>query len=126
MAGRAPLNRYGGEKISWLDSSGTTDAPAIALPLAPWSTVPSGRSSDTEWYTRMRLFAASVVHWVGFAGFQSSAVRVASPGLMSTKPPPLVPPVISTVPSGRMVELRCRRGTDIEPALVHAGDAAFR
>src|SRR6266404_4000645 len=74
----------------------------------------------------MTLFAASVVHWVGFAGFQSSAVRVASPGLMSTKPPPLVPPVMSTWPSGRMVELRCRRATDIEPALVHVGGAALR
>src|SRR5438093_12910002 len=74
----------------------------------------------------MMLFAASVVHCVGCAGFQSSAVRVASPGLMSTKPPPLVPPVMSTSPSGRMVELRCRWGTDIEPALVHVGEAAFR
>jgi hypothetical protein len=33
---------------------------------------------------------------------------------MLTKPPPRVPPVISTWPSGKTVELRCRRGADIE------------
>src|SRR5437870_13765742 len=73
----------------------------------------------------MTLLAASVVHCLVF-GSQSSASRAASPGLMSTKPPPVVPPVMSTVPSGRMVELRCRRGTDIDATLVHAGDGAFR
>src|SRR6266540_3977858 len=70
----------------------------------------------------MTLFAARVFHWLVF-GSQSSAAFAASAGLMSTKPPPEVPPVIRTVPSGRMVELRCRRGTDIEPALLHVGDA---
>ena len=33
---------------------------------------------------------------------------------------------MSTVPSGSTVELRWRRGTDIEPALVHVGVAAVR
>src|SRR6266542_524811 len=74
----------------------------------------------------MMLFAASVVHWVGFFGSQSSAVLAASAVLMSTNPPPVVPPVMSTVPSGRMVELRCRRGRAIDPALVHDGVAALR
>ena len=54
IVGRAPLNRYGGEKISWFRSGGTGTMPppgwiASASPLAPCSTVPSGISSDTEW-----------------------------------------------------------------------------
>ena len=66
-----------------------------------------------------------MVHWL-VVGFHSSAARAASPVLMSTKPPPVVPPVMSTCPSGRIVELRCRRRNAIEPALDQLGEAAFK
>src|SRR5215208_5375889 len=68
----------------------------------------------------MMLFDASVVHWL-VAGFHSSAALAARAGSMLTNPCPRVPPVMSTWPSGRMVEVRWRRGTDIEPALCHVG-----
>src|SRR5689334_14403384 len=73
----------------------------------------------------MTLFEASVVHWFVF-GSHSSAALAASAGLMSTNPPPVVPPVTSTVPSGRMVEFVWRRANCIEPALVHWGDGWLR
>src|SRR5437867_4046607 len=73
----------------------------------------------------MMLLAARVVHWPVF-GLQISAAFTASASLMSTNPPPRVPPVINTVPSGRIVELRCRRGADMDPALCHCGDGRLR
>src|SRR3954454_6220734 len=73
----------------------------------------------------MRLAAAKVVQSPVF-GFQTSADLTASPSLMSTNPPPRVPPVISTCPSGKIVELRCRRGADMEPALCHWAEGWLR
>src|SRR3954453_19448040 len=73
----------------------------------------------------MTLLAASVVQPF-VAGSHSSAVRGAWPGLRTTKPPPLVPPVTSTCPSGRIVAFMCRRATDIEPALCHEGEVTLR
>src|SRR5215207_4927926 len=73
----------------------------------------------------MTALLASVVH-SPVAGFQTSAAFVARPSLMLTKPPPLVPPVTSTWPSGRIVEFRCRRETDIGLVFCQAGDAWLR
>ena len=65
----------------------------------------------------------SSVHF-SVAGSQSSAENTAWVSLL--KPGPLVPPVISTLPSGSTVPVRCRRGCFIDPVKRQAGEASFR
>src|SRR5438128_752816 len=57
------------------------------------------------------------------AGSQSSAENTA--WVSSLKPVPLVPPVISTLPSGSTVPVTCRRGWFIDAVKRHAGEAAL-
>src|SRR2546430_10031679 len=57
------------------------------------------------------------------AGSQSSAENTA--WVSSLKPVPLVPPVISTLPSGSTVPVTCRRGRFIDAVKRHAGEAAL-
>src|SRR5262252_7506705 len=61
---------------------------------------------------------AILVH-VPVAGFQSSAASTEPLSLLN--PEPLVPPVASTVPSGKMVALTCRREYCIDPVFCHSG-----
>src|SRR2546423_13386626 len=65
----------------------------------------------------------SSVHF-SVAGSQSSAENSAWVSLL--KPGPLVPPVISTLPSGSTVPVRCRRGCFIDSVKRQAGEASFR
>ena len=115
--GRGPLNRYGGEKISYDSSLGT----APSLPLPPTSTRPSGRSNATEWYKRGICSLASVDH-VSLVGDHDSAAVTA---LASFVPSAVVsPPVASTVPSGRVVRFRKARGFAMGETCRHEGDDA--
>src|SRR4029453_12283078 len=82
-------------------------------PPPPVSTRPSGSSVALEWYSRTRLALDNTVQ-VPVDGFQRSA---ANTGLLRSTVDVvarLIPPVASTLPSARMVRLRCRRPTDIE------------
>src|SRR2546429_3078389 len=119
MPGQAPWNRYGGEYCSWLNPRGAL-APS---PLPVWSTRPSGKSSEVEWYRRLTWLLASVVQ-VPVVGFQSSATWTAPAKLL--KPGALVPPVTNTSPVGKIVAFMCRRAYAIEPVYLHAGLASFR
>src|SRR5213078_4024808 len=119
MLGRAPWNRYGGEYSSYLNSRGAL-APS---PLPVWSTRPSGKRSEVEWYSRLTWLLARVAQ-VPVLGLQSSAAWTAPAKLL--KPGALVPPVTSTSPVGRIVAFMCRRAYAIEPVYLHAGLASFR
>src|SRR5690349_4723193 len=61
ITGLAPLNRYGGEKISELFWS-VGASPPLKRPPPRTSTRASGRSRALEWYRRGRCMLASVVH----------------------------------------------------------------
>src|SRR6266404_2098419 len=65
----------------------------------------------------------SSVH-VSVAGSHNSADN--SAWVSSLNPGPLVPPVIRTLPSGRTVPFKWRRGWNIDWVNRHAGDGSFR
>ena len=64
-----------------------------------------------------------MVH-VPVAGFHTSAECAGDVSLL--KPAPLLPPVTSTRPSGRMVRLFCRRAVPMLPVKFHVGVPALR
>src|SRR6185369_11368040 len=101
ITGRAPLKRYGGEKISELFWS-VGASPPLKRPPPRTSTRASGRSRALEWYKRGRDMAASVLQ-VSVAGDHSSAASTAllTPSASVVGPPP----VASTVPSGSSVSV---------------------
>src|SRR5678815_3506328 len=73
-----------------------------------------------RWFTSLAILVK-----VAVAVFHIAAASTAPMSLL--KPAPLVPPVTSTVPSGRVVALWWRRENCIGPAVdVHDGDATFR
>ncbi len=69
------------------------------------------------------LELASVLQ-VPVDGFHTSAGKTGDDEL--SNPPPLLPPVTSTVPSGSSVPLCWRRAFAIEPVFVHVGEDEFR
>src|SRR5688500_15340656 len=91
IVGRAPLNRYGGEKVS---ADAKSVAPAVRPPPAI-STRPSGSSSAVDWYPRGSRVGAAARH-VSLAGSQisegSGPAGVAWPGCGE-------PPTARTEPS---------------------------
>src|SRR5262245_33120787 len=115
IVGRAPLKRYGGEKISAVRWSATP----VSEPPPATRTRASGSSTAVEWYRRGVNMLAIVVH-VPVTGDQSSAGRTALPVLNDDRSVP--PPVASALPSGSIVRLRNDRGNAIEPVGAHVGD----
>src|SRR3954451_9399318 len=69
------------------------------------------------------LLAASSVHTPVFGSHSSAACTAVD---RSLNPPPLVPPVARTSPSGRTVAFRCRRPWLMEPVLRQAGPLTLR
>src|SRR5688500_5340004 len=93
IVGRAPLNRYGGEKVS---ADAKSVAPAVRPPPAI-STRPSGSSSAVDWYPRGSRAGAAGRH-VSVAGSQISDGRGPAGDAC---PSWLEPPTASTDPSAR-------------------------
>src|SRR6266481_2664536 len=84
-------------------------------------TVPSGRSSELEWYKRAKAFCPAELN-VFVAGSYRSALRLAVTVSSSFSDPPIA----KTLPLGRIVASISVRGWDILGPYNHFGVAAER
>src|ERR1700704_854494 len=94
--------------------------PRAGLPPAN-HTVPSGRSSELEWYRRAQGFMPAELK-VLVTGSYKSALRLAVPVSSSFREPPRA----RTLPFGRIVAFISMRGWDMDGPLGHFGVAAAR
>ena len=111
IVGRAPLNRYGGGRSRGWPGAGTGPAlPGIVGVAAARRAAPSRRAgAATPSGSPDRSLLLGELRSSGRSSGPTAPPR-APRRRDRLNPPPLVPPVTSTWPSGRMVALRCRRG----------------